>query len=210
MDLNDKDQYYKVIDALNKNAFSAMEDNDLDLNIYIPRGPIANHWASIDGGEYGGDVINYINSLPANKKYRSGFALGPAIRKRLPLIDAISDLYRIGPDYDSNYKYKPLDASSIVKRELEELGENAPVKDFGSFIHNINKNNFVVDTGGDNDDDDYWSIFSGSPNGESSSQTQPSSQTQNTEKENTLENKKKNNLESKKARLVPTDLGDGY
>ena len=207
-DLNDRNQYYEVIDALNKNAFSAMEDNDLDLNIYIPRGSIANHWASIDGNEYGGDVERYIASLPANKKYKSGFALDPAIRKRLPLINAISSTYRIGPKYDSNLDYEPLDASLIVKRELEkleELGESAPVKDFGSFIHNINKNNFV-DTGGD--DDDYWDTFSGSSNNE------PSSQTQNTKKENTLEDKKENKQEKtpkdKKANLFPTGLGDGY
>ena len=204
-DLNDKKQKYEVIDALNKNAFSAMEDNDLDLNRYIPRGPIANHWALIDGDEYGGDVKRYIASLPANDKYNSGFALGPAIRKRLPLTDAISDIYSIGPDYDYNSDYVPLDASSIVKRELEELGENAPVKDFGSFIHNINKNNFVY-TGGKNyfDDED----FDDSPNGE------PSSQTQNTKKEKKQENKQENKQEKtpkdKKANLFPTDLGDGY
>ena len=93
----------------------------------------------------------------------------------------------------------PLDASSIVKRELEELGENAPVKDFGSFIHNINENNFV-DTGGDTGgDDDYFAKFKYN---RGSSNNEPSSQTQNTEKENTLEDKKAN--------LFPTGLGDGY
>ena len=207
MDLNDTNQKYKVIDALNKNAFSAMEDNDLDLNIYIPRGSIANHWASIDGDEYGGDFDKYINSLPANKKYRSGFALDPAIRRRLPLINAISSIYRVGPRYDSNLDYVPLDASSIVKRELEELGENAPVKDFGSFIHNINKNNFVVDIGDDGEDDYFAPNGKGygrSPNGE------PSSQTQNTKKENTPEDEKKNNLENKRDILIPTNLGNGY
>ena len=205
-DLNDKKQKYEVIDALNENAFSAMKDNDLGLNRYIPRGSIANHWALIDGDEYGGDVKRYIASLPAIKKYISGFALDPAIKHRLPLIDAISGIYRIGPDYDSNYKYVPLDASSIVKRELEELGENAPVKDFGSFVHNINENNFVYGGGGKNyldllDDDDDDNV---SPNGE------PSSQTQNTEKKNTLENEKKNNLENKRDILIPTNLGNGY
>ena len=202
-DLNDRKQYYEVIDALNKNAFSAIDDDDLGFNRYIPRGPIAKLWALIDGGEYGGDIIKHINSLPATEKYRSGFALGPAIRKRLPLINSISDLYRIGPDYDSNYKYKPLDASSIVKRELEELGEDAPVKDFGSFAHNINENNFVYGGRGNNyfDPEDY---------GGNSSNNEPSSQTQNTEKKNTLEDKKKNNLENKKDILLPTNLGNGY
>ena len=202
---NEKYHYHDVIEKKKKNAFSAMEDNDLDLNRYIPRGSIANHWALIDGDEYGGDFRKYINSLPATKKYKSGFALDPAIRKRLPLINSISSTYRIGPRYDSNYKYVPLDASSIVKRELEELeelGENAPVKDFGSFIHNINKNNFVVDTGGD--DDNYWDTFSDSPNDE------PSSQTQHTKKENTLEDKKENTPKNKKANLFPTGLGNGY
>ena len=189
-DLNDKKQKYEVIDALHKNAFSAMDDNDLNLNRYIPRGSIAKHWALIDGDEYGGDAKKYIDSLPAIEKYKSGFALGPAIRKRLPLIDSISDLYSIGPKYDSNYKYVPLDASSIVKRELEELGENAPVKDFGSFVHNINENNFVSEGGGDYfDPEDYGD----------------SSQTQHTKKEN-----KQENTPNKKAKLVPTDLGDGY
>ena len=203
-DLNDKKQKYEVIDALNKNAFSAMEDNDLNLNRYIPRGPIANHWTLIDGDEYGGDVKRYIASLPAKDKYKSGFALGPAIRKRLPLTDAISDIYGIGPDYDYNSDYVPLDAPSIVKRELEklkELGENAPVKDFGSFVHNINKNNFVY-TGGKSyfDPEDY----------DDPSDDEPSSQTQNTKKENTPEDKKKNNLENKKDILIPTNLGNGY
>ena len=196
-DLNDKKQKYEVIDALNENAFSAMKDNDLGFNRYIPRGSIANHWALIDGDKYGGDVEKYINSLPAIEKYKSGFALNPAIEGRLPLIDAISGLYRIGPRYDINNKYKPLDASSIVKRELEELGEDAPVKDFGSFIHKINKNNFVVDTGVDGDD--YWDI----PN---PSNGKPSSQTQNTEKENKQEKTPKDNM----ANLIPTGLGDGY
>ncbi len=206
MDLNDKNQKYKVIDALNKNAFSALDDNELDLNIYIPRGSIANHWALIDGDEYGGDVSKYIDSLPANKKYKSGFALDPAIRKRLPLINSISNTYRVGPRYDSNSDYVPLDAPSIVKRELEELkelGEDAPVKDFGSFIHNINKNNFVVDIG-DDGENDYWDTFSNSPNGE------PSNQTQNTEKKNPPEDEKKNNLENKRNILIPTNLGNGY
>ena len=206
-DLNDKKQKYEVIDALNENAFSAMKDNDLNLNRYIPRGPIANHWALIDGDEYGGDVKKYIKYLPANDKYISGFALGPAIRKRLPLTDAISDIYSIGPDYDYNSDYVPLDAPSIVKRELEklkELGENAPVKDFGSFVHNINKNNFVY-TGGKNyfDDEDYDDPLD----------DESSSQTQNTKKENTLEDKKENIQEKTpkdKKNLFPTGLGDGY
>ena len=205
-DLNDKKQKYEVIDALGKNAFSALDDDDFGLNRYIPRGSIANHWALIDGGEYGGDVEKYINSLPVTEKYNSGFALNPAIEGRLPLIDAISGLYRIGPRYDINNKYKPLDASSIVKRELEELGENAPVKDFGSFIHSINENNFV-DEGGD----DYFAKFKYN---RGSSNNEPSSQTQNTEKENTLEDKKENKQEKtpkdKKANLFPTGLGDGY
>ena len=206
-DLNDKKQKYEVIDALNENAFSAMKDNDLNFNRYIPRGSIAKHWALIDGDEYGGDVEKYIDSLSPIEKYKSGFALDPAIKNRLPLINSISSLYRIGPRYDSNLKYVPLDASSIVKRELEnleELGEDAPVKDFGSFVHGINENNFV-DTGGDDDDDDddYFAKFKynrGSSNGE------PSSQTQHTTKENEQENTPKNN----KARIVPTGLGDGY
>ena len=211
MDLNDKDQYYKVIDALNENAFSAMKDNDLNLNRYIPRGPIANHWALIDGDKYGGNVRKYIDSLPTTKKYRSGFALGPAIKHRLPLIDSISGIYRIGPDYDYNSDYVPLDVSSIVERELKELGENAPVKDFGSFIHNINKNNFVYGGVGkknyvdlldddDDDDDDY----------NDSSNDEPSSQTQNTKKENKQENKQENTPKNKMANLFPTGLGDGY
>lgn len=200
-DLNDRNQYYEVIDALNENAFSALKDNDLNFNRYIPRGSIANHWALIDGDEYGGDVRKYIDSLPATKKYKSGFALDPAIKHRLPLIDSISGIYRIGPDYDSNYKYVPLDASSIVERELEGLGENAPVKDFGSFVHSINENNFVYGGGGKKnyldllDDDDY----------NDSSNNGPSSQTQYTTKEN-----KQKTPENKKAKLVPTDLGDGY
>ena len=197
-DLNDKNQKYEVIDALNKNAFSAIEDDDLGLNRYIPRGSIANHWALIDGDEYGGDVRKYINSLPATKKYKSGFALDPAIRRRLPLIDSISSIYRVGPRYDSNLDYVPLDASSIVKRELEGLGENAPVKDFGSFIRNINENNFV-DTGGE----DYFDEFD---DYDDSSNDEPSSQTQHTKKEN----KQENTPENKKAKFVPTDLGDGY
>ena len=204
-DLNDKKQKYEVIDALNENAFSAMKDNDLNLNRYIPRGSIANLWALIDGGEYGGDVKKYIHSLPATKKYISGFALDPAIKHRLPLIDAISGIYRIGPRFDDNLDYEPLDASSIVK-ELEELGEDAPVKDFGSFIRNINKNNFV-DEGGD----DYFAKFKYN---RGSSNNEPSSQTQNTKKENTLEDKKENKQEKtpkdKKANLFPTGLGDGY
>lgn len=200
-DLNDKKQKYEVIDALNENAFSAMKDNDLNLNRYIPRGSIANHWALIDGDEYGGDVRKYIDSLPAIKKYKSGFALDPAIKHRLPLIDSISGIYRIGPRYDDNLDYVPLDASSIVERELEELGEDAPVKDFGSFIRNINKNNFVDKGGKDyldllDDDDDY----------NDSSNDEPSSQTQNT----TEENKQKNTPKNKKASIVPTGLGDGY
>ena len=128
--------------------------------------------------------------------------MNPAIEGRLPLIDAISGLYRIGPRYDINNKYKPLDASSIVERELRELGEDAPVKDFGSFIHNINENNFV-DEGGD----DYFAKFKynrGSSNNESSSQTQ------NTKEENTLEDKKENTTKTEKANLFPTGLGDGY
>ena len=205
-DLNDKKQKYEVIDALGKNAFSALDDDDFGLNRYIPRGSIANHWALIDGDKYGGDVEKYINSLPVTEKYNSGFALNPAIEGRLPLIDAISGLYRIGPRYDINNKYKPLDASSIVKRELEELGENAPVKDFGSFIHNINENNFV-DEGGD----DYFAKFKYN---RGSSNNEPSSQTQNTKKENTLEDKKENKQktppENKMANLFPTGLGDGY
>ena len=207
-DLNDKKQKYEVIDALGKNAFSALDDDDFGLNRYIPRGSIANHWALIDGNN-GGDFEEYINSLPVTEKYNSGFALNPAIEGRLPLIDAISGLYRIGPRYDINNKYKPLDASSIVKRELkklEELGENAPVKDFGSFIHNINKNNFV-DTGGD----DYFAKFKYN---RGSSNNEPSSQIQNTKKENTLEDKKENKQEKtpkdNKANLFPTGLGDGY
>lgn len=200
-DLNDRNQYYEVIDALNENAFSAMKDNDLGFNRYIPRGPIAKHWTLIDGDKYGGDAEKYINSLSPIEKYNSGFALNPAIEGRLPLIDAISSLYRIGPRFDSNRKSKPLDASSIVERELEKLGENAPVKDFGSFIHNINENNFV-DTGGDDDNDDYFAKFKygKSSNGESSSQTQHT----------TEENKQKNTPENKKASILPTDLGDGY
>ena len=174
-DLNDKKQKYEVIDALGKNAFSALDDDDFGLNRYIPRGPIAKLWASIDGAEYGGDVEKYINSLPVTEKYNSGFALNPAIEGRLPLIDAISGLYRIGPRYDYNLKNKPLDASSIVK-ELEELGEDAPVKDFGSFIRNINENNFV-DEGGD----DYFAKFKYN---RGSSNNGPSSQTQNTTNEN--------------------------
>ena len=181
---------------MSENAFSAMKDNDLNLNSYIPRGSIANHWALIDGDKYGGDVRKYIDSLPVTKKYNSGFALDPAIRRRLPLIDSISSIYRVGPRYDSNYKYKPLDASSIVKRELEGLGESAPVKDFGSFVHGINENNFVVEDGDDYFDYDYFD----SPDDE------PSSQTQYT----TKENKQKNTPENKKAKIVPTDLGDGY
>ena len=199
-DLNDKKQKYEVIDALGKNAFSALDDDDFGLNRYIPRGSIANHWALIDGNN-GGDFEEYINSLPVTEKYNSGFALNPAIEGRLPLIDAISGLYRIGPRYDINNKYKPLDASSIVKRELkklEELGENAPVKDFGSFIHNINENNFV-DEGGD----DYFAKFKYN---RGSSNNEPSSQTQNTEKENKQENTPKD----KKDNLLPTGLGDGY
>ena len=211
-DLNDKKQKYEVIDALNENAFSAMKDNDLGLNRYIPRGPIANHWALIDGDEYGGDVERYINLLPAKDKYNSGFALDPAINGRLPLINAISSIYRIGPRYDSNLKYVPLDASSIVKRELKRLGKNAPVEDFGSFIHSINENNFV-DTGGDDGEDDYFAKFKYGK----SSNGKPSSQTQNTEKKNeqknTLEdkkeNKQKNTLEDKKDILFP-NLGNGY
>ena len=131
--------------------------------------------------------------------------MDPAINGRLPLINAISSIYRIGPRYDSNNKYKPLDASSIVKRELKRLGKNAPVEDFGSFIHNINENNFV-DTGGDDGEDDYFAKF----NYGKSSNGKPSSQTQNTEKENTLEDKKKNNLENKRDILIPTNLGNGY
>lgn len=205
-DLNDKKQKYEVIDALNENAFSALKDNDLNFNRYIPRGPIAKHWALIDGDKYGGNVENYIDSLSAIEKYNSGFALAPAIKYRLPLINSISSLYRIGPRYDSNYKYVPLDASSIVKRELEELeklGEDAPVKDFGSFIRNINKNNFVDKGGdGDGDGDDYFAMFgkkNGSSNGGSSSQTQHT----------TEENKQKKTPENK-AMLVPTGLGNGY
>ena len=206
-DLNDKKQKYEVIDALGENAFSALKDNDFGFNRYIPRGSIAKHWALIDGDKYGGDVEKYINSLPVTEKYNSGFALNPAIEGRLPLINAISGLYRIGPRYDSNYKYVPLDASSIVKRELEELGENAPVKDFGSFIHNINENNFV-DTGGDTGgDDDYFAKFKYN---RGSSNNEPSSQTQNTEKENKQENKQENTPKDKKANLFPTGLGDGY
>ena len=161
----------------------------------------SNHWKSIDGDEYGGDAEKYINSLPVTEKYNSGFALNPAIEGRLPLIDAISSLYRIGPRYDINNKYKPLDASSIVK-EYEELGEDAPVKDFGSFIHNINENNFV-DTGGD----DYFAKFKYN---RGSSKNKPSSQTQNTEKENKQENKQENTPENKMTKLMPTGLGDGY
>ena len=201
-DLNDKKQKYEVIDALNENAFSALKDNDLGFNRYIPRGSIAKHWALIDGDEYGGDARKYIDSLPAIEKYNSGFALDPAIEGRLPLINAISSLYRIGPRYDSNRKHAPLDASSIVERELEKLGENAPVNDFGSFIHGINENN-SVDTGGDGDGDDYFAKFKynrGSSNGE------PSSQTQNT----TEENKQKNTPKNKKASILPTGLGNGY
>ena len=206
-DLNDKKQKYEVIDALGENAFSALKDNDFGFNRYIPRGSIAKHWALIDGDKYGGDVEKYINSLPVTEKYNSGFALNPAIEGRLPLINAISGLYRIGPRYDSNYKYVPLDTSSIVKRELEELGENAPVKDFGSFIHNINENNFV-DTGGDTGgDDDYFAKFKYN---RGSSNNEPSSQTQNTEKENKQENKQENTPKDKKANLFPTGLGDGY
>ena len=201
-DLNDKKQKYEVIDALGKNAFSALDDDDFGFNRYIPRGPIAKLWASIDGDEYGGDVEKYINSLPVTEKYNSGFALNPAIEGKLPLIDAISGLYRIGPRYDINNKYKPLDASSIVKRELEKLGENAPVKDFGSFIHNINENNFV-DEGGD----DYFAKFKYN---RGSSNNEPSSQTQNTEKENKQENKQEKTPKDKKANLFPTGLGDGY
>lgn len=205
-DLNDKKQKYEVIDALNENAFSALKDNDLGFNRYIPRGSIAKHWALIDGDKYGGDPKKYIDFLPVTEKYPSGFALGPAIKHRLPLIDAISGIYRIGPEFDSNYKYKPLDASSIVKRELEKLGESAPVKDFGSFVHGINENNFVyggvgkknyVDLLDDDDDDDD---YNDSSNGE------PSSQTQYT----TEENKQKNTLEDKKANLFPKGLGNGY
>ena len=195
-DLNDKKQKYEVIDALNENAFSALKDNDLNLNSYIPRGPIANHWTLIDGDEHGGDVRKHIDSLPVTEKYRSGFALDPAIENRLPLINSISSLYRVGPKYDSNYKYKPLDASSIVKRELEELkerGEDAPVKDFGSFIHGINENNFVIEDG---DDDDYFAKFN----------KKPSSQTQLT----TEENKQKKIPKNDKARILPTGLGNGY
>lgn len=197
-DLNDKKQKYEVMDALHENAFSAMKDNDLGFNRYIPRGPIAKHWTLIDGDKYGGDPRKYINSLSPIEKYSSGFALGPAIRKRLPLIDSISDLYSIGPEFDSNLDYVPLDASSIVKRELEKLGENAPVKDFGSFVHGINKNNFVREGGGRSyfDPEDY-----GDP-----SDDEPSSQTQNT----TEENKQGNTLKNKKANILPTDLGDGY
>ena len=194
-DLNDKKQKYEVIDALNENAFSAMKDNDLNLNSYIPRGSIAKHWALIDGDEHGGDVRKYIDSLPVTEKYKSGFALDPAIENRRPLIDAISNLYRVGSKYDSNYKYKPLDASSIVKRELEKRGESAPVKDFGSFVHGINENNFVVEDG---DNDDYFAKFN--------KNKKPSSQTQYT----TKENKQENTPENKKAKIVPTDLGDGY
>ena len=200
-DLNDKKQKYEVIDALNENAFSALKDNDLGFNRYIPRGSIANHWTLIDGDKYGGDTRKYIDSLPVTKKYISGFALDPAIEGRLPLIDAISSLYRIGPRYDINNKNKPLDASSIVKRELEELeerGEDAPVKDFGSFIHGINENNFV-DEGGD----DYFAKFKynrGSSNGG------PSSQTKLTTKENEQEKTPKND----KANIFPTGLGNGY
>lgn len=197
-DLNDKKQKYEVIDALNENAFSALKDNDLGFNRYIPRGSIAKHWALIDGDKYGGDARKYIDSLPVTKKYNSGFALDPAIRRRLPLIDSISSLYRIGPRYDTNLDYVPLDASSIVKRELEELGENAPVKDFGSFIHNINENNFV-DTGGD----DYFDEFG---DYDDSSDDESSGQTQHT----TEENKQKNTPKNKKASIVPTGLGDGY
>ena len=202
-DLNDKKQKYEVIDALNENAFSALKDNDLGFNRYIPRGSIANHWALIDG-KHGGDVKKYIHSLPAIEKYPSGFALNPAIENRLPLIDAISSLYSIGPEFDSNYKYKPLDTSSIVKRELEKLGENAPVKDFGSFVHGINENNFVHEGVGKNyrdlldldlDDDD-----------DDSSNNKSSSQTQNTEKENKQEKTPKD----ERANLFPTGLGDGY
>ena len=198
-DLNDKKQKYEVIDALHENAFSALKDNDLNFNRYIPRGPIAKHWELIDGDEYGGDPEKYINSLSPIEKYKSGFALEPAIRKRLPLIDAISSLYRVGPRYDSNLKYVPLDASSIVKRELEELeerGESAPVKDFGSFIHGINENN-VVDEGGD--DDDYWSGFGGSSNNKSGSQTQ-----------NTTEENKQKTPKNKMANILPKGLGNGY
>ena len=205
-DLNDKKQKYEVIDALNENAFSALKDNDLGFNRYIPRGSIANHWALIDGDKYGGDVKRYIASLPAIEKYPSGFALNPAIKNRLPLIDAISGIYRIGPDYDSNYKYKPLDASSIVKRELEELGEDAPVKDFGSFVHGINENNFVYGGGGKN----YRDLLDLDLDDDDSSDDEPSSQTQNTEKENTPEDEKKNNLENKRNILIPTNLGNGY
>ena len=205
-DLNDKKQKYEVIDALNENAFSALKDNDLNLNRYIPRGSIANHWALIDGDKYRGDVKRYIASLPAIEKYPSGFALNPAIKNRLPLIDAISSLYSIGPEFDSNYKYKPLDASSIVKRELEKLGENAPVKDFGSFVHGINENNFVHEGVGKN----YRDLLDLDLDDDDSSDDEPSGQTQNTEKENKQENKQKNTLENKKNILFPTNLGNGY
>ena len=80
------------------------------------------------------------------------------------------------------------------------------MKDFGSFIHNINENNFV-DEGGD----DYFAKFKYN---RGSSNNEPSSQTQNTKKENTLEDKKENKQktppENKMANLFPTGLGDGY
>ena len=82
------------------------------------------------------------------------------------------------------------------------------MKDFGSFVHGINENNFVHEGVGKNyrdlldldlDDDD-----------DDSSNIEPSSQTQNTEKENKQENKNENTPKNKKDRLFPTNLGNGY